>query len=275
MRLKNFFALFAWFLFLPYASAADKPSQLPLLVIGASYSEGKPPFNNGIAPLGGSEVGFGQYLSLGAALTRNEELSGYVVNEAQAGATTFARQQCPPGAATCSQAGWDSYQTQFQKALARVALPPALNQYNARYVVITAPNDCLHSGAIGVPQAEAQFCTYAQMYAVVDRLVALGNLALSKGIMPVYDIYPAYERLDLNLFRSQYHVAWVIGAQDYNTLRDLAKSRIRTELPGALMLDIWKDFNHIGDGLHPASKTATNAARIIVRKLKELDSVVR
>jgi hypothetical protein len=150
-----------------------------------------------------------------------------------------------------------------------------MTQYNARYVVITAPNDCLHSGAIGVPQAQAQPCTYAQMYAVVDRLIALGNLALSKGITPVYDIYPAYERLDLNLFRSQYHVAWVIGAQDYNTLRDLEKNRIRTELPSALVLDIWKDFNHIGDGLHPDFKTATNAARIIARKLKELDSVVR
>lgn len=272
MCLKKWLVLVVSLLCLQKSFAADPASQLPLLVIGASYSEGKTPFNNGIAPLGGASVRFGSFLSLGEALTRNDELPGFVINEAQAGATTFARHACPPGAAVCGAAGWDSYQTQFQKALTRVVLPPSFTQYNAKYVVITTSNDCLHSGAMGVPQSQAQPCSYAQMNATVDRLVALGNFAFSKGIIPVYDVYPRYENLDLNLFRSLYGQLWVIGAQDYNTLRDLSQSRLKAELPGALVLDIWKDFVHIGDGIHPDYKTARNAARIIARQLKELDN---
>ena len=40
---------------LPIAARAERPPalELPLLVIGASWAEGKTPFNNGIAPLGG------------------------------------------------------------------------------------------------------------------------------------------------------------------------------------------------------------------------------
>ncbi|HYD81240.1 MAG TPA: hypothetical protein VEC06_15650 [Paucimonas sp.] len=257
------------------ALAADKASQLPLLVIGASYSEGKTPFNNGVAPLGGIAVGFGRYLSLGEALARNDELPGFVINEGQAGAGTFARPYCAPGAASCGPAAWDSYQTQFQKALSRVALPPSFAQYNAKYVVVTIANDCLHADAFGIPQSQSQPCTYAQMNATVDRLVALGNSALAKGITPIFDVYPRYESLDLPLFRSLFGLQWVIGAQDYNTLRNLAQSRLKSELPGALVLDIWKDFTHIGDGIHPDYNTARNAARIIARKLKELDSGTR
>ena len=77
------------------------------------------------------------------------------------------------------------------------------------------------------------------------------------------------------MFRSLFGLQWVIGAQDYNTLRDLAQNRLRAELPGALVLDIWRDFTHMGDGIHPDFKTATNAARIITNKLKELDARMR
>ena len=247
--------------------AKDATSQLPLLVIGASYSEGKTPFNNGIAPLGGVSVGFGSYLSLGQALTRTEGLPGYVINEAQAGSGTFARLACAPGATTCGPAGWDSYATQFQHALARVATPPSFTQYNAKYVVITVSNDCLHSDAFGVPQSQAQPCSAAQMNQTADRLVALGNDALAHGITPIYDVYPSYQRLDLPLFQSLFGLAWVIGEADYNTLRTLVSTRLRAELPSALVLDIWKDFVHIGDGLHPTPETAGKAARLIAHEI--------
>ncbi|HEV7915156.1 MAG TPA: hypothetical protein VGP22_15430 [Albitalea sp.] len=253
------------------ALAKDKPSQLPLLVIGASYSEGKTPFNNGIAPLGGVSVGLGSYLSLGQALTRNDDLPGFVINEAQAGATTFARPFCAPGAATCGPAGWDGYDVQLQKALARVAVPPSFSQVNAKYVVITMSNDCLHADAFGIPQSQSQPCTPAQMNATVDRLVALGNVALSRGVVPVYDVHPRYERLDLNLFRSLFGLAWVISEADYDNLRQLSRSRLRAELPAAVVLDIWKDFEHIGDGLHPAPASARKAARLIAAELARRD----
>lgn len=253
------------------ALAKDKPSQLPLLVIGASYAEGKTPFNNGVAPLGGVSAGLGSYLSLGQALTRTHSLPGYVINEAQAGGGTFARPYCAPGAPSCGPAAWDSYQTQFQKAVARVAYPPSFNTYNAKYVVVTMSNDCLHADAFGIPQSQSQPCTPGQMNQTVDRLVALGNDALSKGITPIYDIYPRYDKLDLPLFRSLFGLAWVIGEADYNNLRQLVKTRVPAEVHGAVMLDIWKDFEHLGDGIHPTPKTTRAAAQMIADELARRD----
>ena len=249
------------------ALAKDKPPQLPLLVIGASYAQGKTPFNNGVAPLGGVSVGLGSFLSLGQALTREDRLPGFVINEGQAGGGTFARPYCAPGAPTCGPAGWDSYQAQFDRALARVAVPPAFNTYNASYVVITMSNDCLHADAFGVPQSQAQPCSAAQMNESVDRLIALGSDALSKGITPVYDVHPRYEQLDLPLFRSLFGLAWVIGEHDFNMLRNLTRTRIQAELPGAIVIDMWKDFVHIGDGIHPSPESSRKAARLVAREL--------
>ncbi|SFU79477.1 SGNH/GDSL hydrolase family protein [Pseudoduganella namucuonensis] len=252
-------------------AASQKPSQLPLLVIGASYSEGKTPFNNGIAPRGGGAVAFGTYLSLGQALTRDQQLPGYVVNEAQAGAGTFDRLQCPPGSPTCGPAAWDGYQTQLQRALARVALPPTFASFNAKYVVITISNDCLHAGGAGVPQPQSAPCSLGELHAVADRLVALGEFAVSKGLTPIFDVYPKYEDLNLPLFHSSSGVAWVIGEQDYNLLRDLVRTRLEDELPNAVVVDMWRDFTHIGDGLHPDQATAKKAANVVAKLLKKMD----
>lgn len=278
MRLKNWMGLALTALALqpamatqPAAPASPPASALPLLVVGASYAEGKTPFNNGIAPLGGISVGFGSYLSVGQALTRVHTLPGYVINEAQAGATTFARSYCAPGASTCGPATWDSYATQLQKALARVAQPPNFNTYNAKYVVILTANDCLHADAFGIPQASSQPCTLAQMNQVADRLIAVGNQARAAGLTPVYDVMAKYKQLDLPLFRSLYGLAWVIGEADYNTLRQVTSSRIRSEVPGAVVIDIWKDFTHIGDGIHPNPDTARKAAHIIAKELLQRD----
>lgn len=253
------------------ASAQVPDSQRPLLIIGASFAEAKTPFNNGIAPLGGVAVKLGSYLSLGNALVRNKKLSGYVINEAQAGGGTFARLYCPAGSATCGPAGWDSYQTQLERAIARVATPPTFTTLNAKYVVIVKSNDCLHADAFGVPQSESAPCTRADMNATVDRLIAVGQYAISRGLTPVYDIPPAYEHLDLPLFKTRYQLAWVISEGDYNLLRSLHASRIAQELPGAIVLDIWQHFVHGGDGLHPSDATNEDAAGIIAKKLIKLD----
>jgi hypothetical protein len=81
-----------------------------------------------------------------------------------------------------------------------------------------------------------------------------------------------YEQLNLNLFRSLYGLAWVINEADYNTLRDLTSSRIKAEVPGAMVLDTWKDFKTLGDGLHPTPETARRAARIIAHAMNEHDA---
>ncbi|GAB2842385.1 hypothetical protein GCM10027277_06940 [Pseudoduganella ginsengisoli] len=250
----------------------QRPSQQALIVIGASYSEAKTPFNNGIAPQGGRSVNQGLYLSLGAALTRDQQLPGYVINEAQAGAGTFTRFQCPPGAATCSAAVWDSYQVQLQRALPRVAKPAPATGYNAKYVVITIPNDCLHAGGMGVPQPTAPQCTEADMHATADRLVALGNFALTKGLTPIFTGYPKFEDLDMEKFRASSNVAWVIDEQGYNTLRNIVETRLAADLPDGIQLNVWKEFNHIGDGLHPDPATTRKAAHLLATHLRQLDN---
>ncbi|MEW6707742.1 MAG: SGNH/GDSL hydrolase family protein [Pseudomonadota bacterium] len=271
LRIKACTALAAMALCLPTARAKDRPSRLPLLVIGASYSEGKTPFNNGVAPLGGMSVGLGSYLALGQALTRSELLPGHVINEAQGGSGTFARPYCAPGAASCGPAGWESYQTQLEKALARVAVPPAFASHNARYLVVTMPNDCLHADAFGIAQSLSQPCTPAQMNASVDRMVALGQSALARGITPIFDVHPRYRQLNLPLFRDLSGLAWVIGEADYNTLRELMRTRLKAELPQAIVLDMWKELEHIGDGIHPDAATVKRAARAIAQELIRRD----
>lgn len=259
------------FMALQTAAAQQLPSQYPLLVIGASYAEAKTPFSNGAAPLGGIAVGLGSYLSLGNALVRDNRLNGHVINEAQAGATTFGRPFCAPGAATCGPAGWDSYQTQLERAIARVAIPPSFTALNARYVLIGKPNDCLHADAFGIAQSASQPCLTADMNASIDRLIAIGHYAISRGLTPIYDVAPQYDHLDLPLFKTMFGLAWVVSENDYNEYRTLHKNRIQDELPGALMLDMWKNFVHGGDGIHPNDATNRAAAKIVAKKLLSLD----
>jgi hypothetical protein len=259
--------------FMPFQAvvAQQLPSQRPLLLIGASYAEAKTPYINGIAPLGGIAVGFGSYLSLGSALVRNNKLPGYVITEAQAGATSFDRLYCAAGAATCGPARWDGYQTQLERAISRVAIPPTFNALNAKYVVIVKPNDCLHADAFGVPQSESQPCSVADMNGSIDRMIAVGQYAIARGLTPIYDVMPRYESLDLPSFKSRFGLQWVISEDDYKLYRTMHMSRIGSELPGAIVLDFWKDFVHAGDGLHPNDATNRAAASVIAKKLLELD----
>jgi hypothetical protein len=180
-------------------AAASEPA---ILVIGASMSEAKVPFNDDMkAPLGGISVALGSYLSLGNALVKDPRLPGYVINEAQAGATTFDRSGCNPGPECVD--GWQGYEKQLQMALARVTIPMVPPIRNARHVVITIANDCLHSDAFGIPQDQTAPCDYAQMNVYIDSLLAVGQQALDAGITPIYDFYPPYSTFDMHLLGSK------------------------------------------------------------------------
>jgi hypothetical protein len=246
---------------------AGQSSDMPLLVIGASFENGKTPINDALtAPFGGVAVNLGSYLSLGDALVRTERLNGMVINEAQGGATTFDRAACLSD--SCLPIYWQGYEKQLQKALMRVAAPDPANQqqplyYNAKYLVIGTANDCLHADAFGVPQGESTPCGTAELNAYVDRLLAVGRKAQALGITPVYYAYPKYEDLNLPLAKQLYSMSWVMDEQSFNEMRDLHRTRLANELPGALVVDAWKHFEHIGDGLHPKPKSTIAAAKRI------------
>ncbi len=239
----------------------------PLLVIGASYSNGSLPFNDElVAPVFGIAVGFGSYLNLGNALIKDPRLPGYVINEAQGGATTFDRPGCNPGPG-CEAGEWQGYNKQLQKAMARVTIPGTAIRM-AKYVVITTANDCMHSDAFGIPQAETLPCNMDELNAYMDRLLAVGQQAIDAGLVPIFDLLPAYDKLDLPLTAAVFGLNWIADEAYYNTMRNLQHSRLTTELAGAVVLDIWADFEHMGDGIHPNDKTSRKAAEIIAQHIK-------
>ncbi|PTQ86783.1 SGNH/GDSL hydrolase family protein [Agitococcus lubricus] len=249
-----------------HASQAD--TNKPLLVIGASYSDGSTPFNDAlVAPLGGVSVGLGTYLSLGNALVKNPRLAGYVVNEAQAGATTFDRLACNPNP-SCTSGTWQGYDKQLTKALARVTIPGTTTT-TAKFVVITIGNDCLHSDAFGVPQNQSQPCSITEMNNYIDRLIAVGQRILNLGLTPIFDIYPDYHALNLPFAAQAFGLNWIIDQHSYNTLRQLHRSRIKAALAQAVVLDMWAGFEHVGDGLHPNDKTSRKAAEKIAKYIQQ------
>ena len=156
----------------------------------------------------------------------------------------------------------------LNKALSRVALPPTFTQYNAEYVEVSMPNDCLHSDAFGVPQSQTTPCSNTQINEAVDRMIAVGQSAISKGLIPIFEVMPKYEDLDLNLFKSLFGLSWVIDESSFQYLRQQMQSRITNELPQAVVLDVWKNFVHIGDGIHPNPKTAKRAANTIAKYIQ-------
>ncbi len=234
-------------------------AQEPVLVIGGSYASGKVPFNEGMdSPLFGVSANFGSYTSLSDGLIRR---GYYVVNEGQGGATTFQRLGCDP---VCGTGYWDSYETQLQRALARVALPGG--GFNAQYVIITLSNDCLHSAAFGVPQSMALPCTLAEVEQAIQRLVDVGATVLSLGLTPIYLRYPSYSRMDLPLTQQLFGFQWIVNEAQFNTIRDTHQAMITSQLPDAIYVnDAWDKFEHLGDGLHPTVKAVKKAVKALER----------
>jgi len=240
-----------------------------ILMIGASYADARTPFNDDMLPaLGGVSVGFGSFLSLGNALIRNKKLPGFVINEAQAGATTFDRRDCIPGP-KCGPAAWQGYDKQFTKALAYITVPNPENpdqvSYNAEYVVIVRANDCMHSGAFDMPQEHAKPCSLQEVNEYIDRLLDVGRRALKVGITPIYDIFPKWKNLDIG--KPGFGLLWRIDKKSYNQMSELHSTRIAKELPEAILLDMWKGFVPLPDGLHPDYNTTTRAANRIAKAI--------
>ncbi len=240
--------------------------ETPILLVGASYASGKMPFNEGlVGPVFGIAINGGSYLDLGQGFSQRRF---FVINEAQAGATTFERLACNPGP-QCGPGAWDSYTTQLRRALARVANPLNPGVYNAKYAIISMPNDCLHSDAFGIPQAETVPCNAQQRNDVATRLIDLGHEVLAAGLTPIFSVYPKYENLDLPFAIAAAGLLWEISEADYNDLRQLIRDRVATELSDAILVDSWKRFEHLGDGIHPNTLSTRLAVRSILWAIME------
>lgn len=260
--MKSFIA--ALFFTLSFSAFAESP----IIIIGASFANGNTPIDDNLnGPLGGYSVGLGSYVSLGDALIRDRRLSGHVVNEAQAGATTFTRSSCNPACLT--NAIWQGYDVQFTKALMRVT-NPVTGDINAQFVLISFSNDCLHSDAFGVPMAQTAPCELAQMEEHADRMVALGQQIVAAGLTPIFLKSPRYDAFDMNKFKTVSGLAWVQSQADYEQMAQIRYDRISALVPQAVQLDVWKDYIPVeADGLHPNAKSVKKAAGVIARYVKK------
>ncbi|GAM09591.1 hypothetical protein OR1_01871 [Geobacter sp. OR-1] len=150
----------------------------------------------------------------------------------------------------------------------RVAVPNPANpqqplSYNAKYLLVGTANDCMHADSFGIPQSQTSPCGTKEFNSYLDRLVAVGKQSLALGITPVYYLYPKYTDLDLPLAKQMYGIYWIMDEQSFNEMRDLHRARLGAELPGAIVVDAWEHFQHLGDGLHPTPKSTSAAARKI------------
>ncbi|KZN34332.1 hypothetical protein N480_22270 [Pseudoalteromonas luteoviolacea S2607] len=246
--------------------ANDKSEEAPLLLIGASFANATMPyFDNLQAPLGGIAINGGRYLSLGNALIRERRLSGHLINEGQAGATTFDRLTCFPGP-ECVGPGWEGYEKQLTKALSRVKT--AQGNYTAKYIVIIRGNDCNHPDAFGIPMAETSECSIEQMHQYTDTFVSVAKRALAAGVTPIFSSPPKYENIDWETLRQRFNWPWIVSKDNYEQFADIRLSRLQQEVPEALFLNIWKGFTPMDDGLHPDRKTMQRAAKRIAKAIK-------
>jgi len=256
------------------ATSEDTVFDQPILIVGASFDNGPSPISDDLGgPIGGATVSLGNYLSIGAALVRDPLTKGLFINEARGGAGTFKRPGC--AGAVCSPYEWQSFATQLEKALLRVAIrnpenPSEITGYNARYMTLGIPNDCLHSDAEGVLQSESTPCTSDDINATVDRLKAVAERALAVNITPVIHLYPDFADFDLSLTQTLFNFVWVIDETTYNELKETHQSRLAAELPAAIFVEGgWDGFKHIGDGLHPDRDAAIHAAHRTALTIKQ------
>ncbi|MDJ0863568.1 MAG: hypothetical protein QNK18_15930 [Gammaproteobacteria bacterium] len=247
----------------------------PILMIGASYENGKTPcVVDKVNVIGCLSVGFGQYLSLSQALSLNPWNAAIVINEAIGGATTFDRPGYIIPTEQQAEIGWeeDGFDKQLQRAIL-AATNPYTGKVTAVYVVIGAANDCLHSNAFETAPSASAPCSLTDINAVIDRYVAIGQRAVAAGLTPVYTGYPpladpgATSGVDLALAQPVHGFLFTIEAESYGQLVSLFNSRVPAEVPSAIMANAWKRFEHIGDGLHPTVDTARGAASRVMMSI--------
>ena len=129
-----------------------------------------------------------------------------------------------------------------------------------KYLVVSIPNDCLHS----LP------CTEQDMQAYIDNIKATVAMATQAGVTVIVNGYPAWKDLDLHATAMAFGLMNLISAEDYNTLSEMHESQL-SSIPGVVYLKVWKDNFATVDGLHPVEESQLRAADIIARTIKKLE----
>jgi len=244
----------------------------PIVVIGGSFENGQTPcVIRKINAVNCLSVNFGDYLSLGQALANSSLSNGKVLVEAIGGATTFDRSGYTIPTEQKADVGWEleGYTRQLHRALLSVTNPFTF-ELSARYVVIGIANDCLHSNAFETAPSDSTNCSPAELNEAVDRYVTVGQAASEAGLIPVFLEYPPLADLGENngidwaVAQVANGFLFTIDDSSYQALSAAHAIRVAAEVPGALVIDAWQRFRHIGDGLHPTEITSKRAARAVL-----------
>lgn len=136
-------------------------------------------------------------------------------------------------------------------------------------VVFDIFNDCLHN-------LYGPLCTEHDIKdGVVANVKEAVDYLQARGVKVYLNKYVAYEDLDLPAMQAAFSNLipgfTAASPEQYDLLKTTYEAEL-SAIDGVSLLDTWKNFNHVGDGLHPDHKTKRKAAKYVTRTLKkELD----
>ncbi|MER2491865.1 hypothetical protein [Catenovulum sediminis] len=221
-------------------------------LIGASYVDPEAPIGNtsGLTSLNGASYrGIADYLKG----TTIHKAGGLVYREnAQGGATSD---------------GANGFKTMLQQAQELVEHTTMWSDgSHMKAAVLFQFNDCKHTLAGLCP-------TQAEVLAgpVANTLDTIAYLQ-SQNVKVFVVKMPSYEQLDLALTESIFSAI----IPDFKTANEAQYQLIQTSYEdyiynedGVTVIEAWKTFEHIGDGLHPNHKSKATAAKIINKTLEK------
>lgn len=173
------------------------------------------------------------------------------------------REVAEGGSTTNGQNGFLSILQQAERLVGHTTMWS--DRTNLDVAVITQFNDCLHTIA-GI--CDEQDILAGPVQNVVDTV----NYLQANGVKVFVTNLVKYEDFDMPLVEavfSQIIPGFEVATEEqYNLYVETFESEV-SSLPGVTMIDIWKRFEHIGDGLHPDHKSRQKASNILHKAIRK------
>lgn len=232
------------------ALAIDWPQTPVVGIIGSSIDTERSPF--------GMFIGGSHNDTEGAlAAQRRGPHPFAIVNEAEGGSFVDPVSQTLPDGTVIS---WIGYEEQLERIKFGTVWNPPIGDGISRLsaVFIGIPNDLLHT----------QIFSVAAVYAYTDKIKALVD---SAGVPVFIPGYPPWADEDgdkgLNMQKAApiFFLQNPITKENYQILSDIHRQEL-SDYPGVVYVDMYDDYEHLGDYLHP-NRSQDRAAAILYHEL--------
>lgn len=173
------------------------------------------------------------------------------------------REVAEGGSTTNGQNGFLSLFQQAERLVTHTTNWP--DGIRLKVAVITQFNDCLHT--------IAGLCDEQDVLAgPVQNVIDTVNYLQANGVKVFVTNLVDYEDLDLPLVEATFAPiipGFIVATEEqYRLYTDTFEAEV-SALPGVTMIDVWKNFNDIGDGLHPDHKSRQKASKILHRAIRK------